>query len=558
MKNFIKNLNFKNVNRIVIFYILNLVEILKETRIKNKINKFNKKNNKIITSFCNFVKKKLNNNIFDSNKIILMDCCNIPSYIITNLILSSEIKKILKANIYTFDINPRDQNMDKIMSSFNSKHLIVKLKYKQKQELRRLFITISKKLKNSNDLYKLKINNISIGIDIYETILKNRNPTVIFGNLEMFKTFYLALKYYIYFNDLFKQKRISALCLSDNSYIGTGIITKLAYRYLVPVFHANEREINRTEKEFQLHSRFKSYNKYFQNLNKTEKQKATSKSKQLLKLRLSGKTKVKMFYQEKSAFTHKFIKRQLHQTKKIKIIITTHCFYDNPSAYGGLLFKDFYEWLIFIGKTTKLLNYEIYIKPHRDYLPGTIETLEKIENIFDHFKIINPETTFHQLKKEGAKIILTGYGSVGHELPILGFLVINAGYNPHYNYNFNIHPKNLNHYKKILMNLKKYKSNVNLNKIYEFFYVHYILNHRDNFFFQSNEKYMRYVNYRLKSFNCYSFFLKNSNNYLGKYKKQIKDSILSNRCFSVESNLPINLQQKLKKTNLSNLIKNDI
>ena len=69
---------------------------------------------------------------------------------------------------------------------------------------------------------------------------------------------------------------------------------------------------------------------------------------------------------------------------------------------------------------------------------------------------------------------------------------------------------------------------------------------------------MRYVNYRLKSFNCYSFFLKNSNNYLGKYKKQIKDSILSNRCFSVESNLPINLQQKLKKTNLSNLIKNDI
>ena len=43
-------------------------------------------------------------------------------------------------------------------------------------------------------MFKLKVNNISIGIDIYETILKNRNPTVIFGNLEMFKTFYLALK----------------------------------------------------------------------------------------------------------------------------------------------------------------------------------------------------------------------------------------------------------------------------------------------------------------------------------------------------------------------------
>jgi len=262
-----------------------------------------------------------------------------------------------------------------------------------------------------------------------------------------------------------------------------------------------------------------------------------------------------MFYQEKSAFTNKIIKRQLSNSEKLKIIITTHCFYDNPSAYGGLPFKDFYEWLIFLGKNTKNLNYEIYIKPHRDYLPGTIETLKKIEKMFSQFKIINPETSFHQLKKEGAKIILTGYGSVGHELPLLGFLVVNAGYNPHYNYTFNIHPKNLFHYKKIIKNLENYKIKTNLNQIYEFFYVHYTLNHNDKFFFQSTQKYMEYVNYYLKSIKCYNFFLKNQKTYLKKYKSEIKDSIKSNRCFSIEKDLTYSSQQKLKKTNLSYLLK---
>ena len=103
----------------------------------------------------------------------------------------------------------------------------------------------------------------------------------------------------------------------------------------------------------------------------------------MLSKRLAGKTKIKMFYQEKSAFTKNLIKRQLKQNDKIKIILTTHCFFDNPSAYGNFLFKDFYDWLFFVGKIgEKIKNkYEIYIKPHRDYLPGTLETLNAIKKI---------------------------------------------------------------------------------------------------------------------------------------------------------------------------------
>ena len=553
MKRLIKSIVIKKYNISLVLLILQILEKVKKIILNFKIKQNN--DSKIFKKFCKYVKRKLSSNNFKSQKKILMDCCNIPTYIIANLILTSKLKKLMKANIYTFDILPRDQNMEKIMSEFNSKHLEINLNSNQKKKLSTFFKKFFLKLKNKKDLYNLKINDIKIGVDIYETILKNRNPTVIFGTIEMYLYLYRALKYYIFFYNLFKNKEIIALCLSDNIFINTGLVTKLAYKFSVPVFHANEREINRTEKNFQLHNRFKRYKLYFKNLSKPERKKAILNSKKLINYRLSGKTKVKMFYQEKSAFTNKIISRQLKNTKKTKIIITTHCFYDNPSAYGGLLFKDFYEWLIFVGQQTNKLDYEFYIKPHRDYLPGTLETLKKIESEFSQFNLIDSETSFHQLKNEGAKIILTGYGSVGHELPLLGFLVINAGYNPHQNYSFCIHPKNLKDYKRILKNLEKFKKPTKINDIYKFFYVHYTLNHDDKFLFDSTEKYMKSVNYKLKSLDCYNYFLKDSKSILKRYSNKIEESLKSNRCFSMEKNLNNSLQQKLKKTNLSSLYK---
>ena len=50
-----------------------------------------------------------------------------------------------------------------------------------------------------------------------------------------------------------------------------------------------------------------------------------------------------------------------YENSKKKIIIATHCFFANPNAYGNFLFKDFYDWLIFVGNIGAKLkkNYEI-------------------------------------------------------------------------------------------------------------------------------------------------------------------------------------------------------
>ena len=54
--------------------------------------------------------------------------------------------------------------------------------------------------------------------------------------------------------------------------------------------------------------------------------------------------------------------------------------------------------------------------------------------------------------------MLTSHGSVGLEYAHFKIPVINAtNNNPHINYNFNINPRDIKHYKYILNHLYKYK-----------------------------------------------------------------------------------------------------
>ena len=217
-----------------------------------------------------------------------------------------------------------------------------------------------------------------------------------------------------------------------------------------------------------------------------------------------------MSYSEKSAFTkYDKTKRVIKQNNKIKVLICTHCFYDNPHAYGGNLFPDFYEWLKFIAKLSHKTDYDWYIKPHPDYLPGTLENIKIVNKKFKNIKLIDPSTSFHRLAKEGINFALTVYGSVAHELPLLGIDVINADkYNPHCSFNFSYTPKNKTNYKKIILNLKKFKSKIRYkDEIYKFYYIyHYFLN-KDKLIFNNKNKFEKLYPKNWKIF--YEFFIKN-------------------------------------------------
>jgi hypothetical protein len=73
-------------------------------------------------------------------------------------------------------------------------------------------------------------------------------------------------------------------------------------------------------------------------------------------------------------------------------------------------------------------------------------------------KILSTKDNHATVLKKGIEFILTCYGSVGYEYSYLGCTVINAcKENPHSTYKFNLNPKSINEYKKIIINISKYE-----------------------------------------------------------------------------------------------------
>lgn len=224
----------------------------------------------------------------------------------------------------------------------------------------------------------------------------------------------------------------------------------------------------------------------FRRLSPEEQRKGIALAKTQLERRFNGEVGVDMPYATKSAFRLSGGEKPvLRKSEKIKVLICSHCFYDNPHGLGGMLFLDFYEWLRYLGQISERTDYDWYLKVHPDPLPGTLKTIQEILAEFPRITIIPFETSHHQLAKEGIDFVLTVYGTVGHEYPALGVQVINAGYNPRVAYDFNWHPKSLEEYEHYLLNLDKLRKDINLEELYEFYYMHHYYVYADDLVFNS-------------------------------------------------------------------------
>ena len=341
------------------------------------------------------------------------------------------------------------------------------LKFDQKK-LKKKTESIYKKLKYKEDVLKIKINNILIGDLIYDTYLKKFiEPTVKIQD----KKFYNLLKDFIslfeFWNLYFKKKNIKAVVGVHTPY-SYGLILRMAINKNIPAYATSSRFIYSLSKKMPyMHGHFKIFKKTFNKFNYSLKKKALNLAKKKLEHRFKGigGAKVDLISSEKSSFRSKKFQRQIIPSKKIKILITPHDFFDAAHIYGSTLFVDFYEWLKFLGKLSETTDYDWYIKNRPNfngkfkiYQPHTNNIIKEIINEFPKLKLLPNDYSHHQIIKEKIDFVLTCYGSVGVEYPYFGIPVINASKNnPHINYNFNLHPKTKNEYKNYLTNLSKIK-----------------------------------------------------------------------------------------------------
>jgi hypothetical protein len=420
---------------------------------------------------------------FETRDLVLLDNFPIYRWAIPNILLAHQIARDVNAKVGVFSFRqPIRSSRSLYKKLFVDELIIIKLTLTQKIYLIREYRKLIKYLKSNKPLIDYRITGIGIGLDIYESILRSGLPTINLFDRQTYRIAYLGLKQFVYFRALFEEGRIKSILVSHDNYIGPGLLAHMAFHFKVEVVLANLHSMTIPEKEFQLYEKFARYQLYIENLSEQQIDLGIIWSKEQLSKRIQGMLGIGIKYQNRSAFTDVSIERQTSHNNITKILVLTHDFFDNPHGYARMTFDDFLTWMEFLAKISRETNYEWYIKPHRDYSGAELDVLKSFLKSNMNFKMVNPETSYHQLRSEGIDFALTCYGTVGHELPLLGFTVINASYNPHIAFNFNVTARSQVEYEKILRNINDHRLlNINNDEVYRFYFIHHQIVQSDCF-----------------------------------------------------------------------------
>ena len=343
--------------------------------------------------------------------------------------------------------------------------------YKKNKNIKKIL----KKIKNKNNLLNLKVDQVYIGDLIYDSYLMDYKEATVDIKIKKFlKYFEHTLSTFFEWKKIFKNYDVKGVITSHSVY-NLAIPLRLAISKNIDAFQCSAEHLYRlSKKELYAYKQFKNYKKDFKKINKIQQKKLLGLAKKKIQKKLSGQKLT--WGSTNSPYSNKISKSKIKKTNNLKVLIATHCFFDNPHPYGKNLFVDFYEWINFLGKISKKTNYDWYIKLHADYLPGTREVVEYFIKKYPTIKYLPNDYSHHQIINEGVNVVLTCFGTIASEYPLYNRNVINCSVNnPHIAYNFSISPKSLKDYKKLLLNLKKIKNDINKNEIYEFYVMNNIL-----------------------------------------------------------------------------------
>jgi hypothetical protein len=410
-----------------------------------------------------------------------------------------------------------------------------------------IFKKIIKNIKTKRDVERIKIKNILVGDLIYDTYLRDKKKYTIDIYSDDFKIFLKkCIKIFIYWDEYFKNNNITSVIASHSVYLNA-IPIRIAISKDIPAYITSLKSIYYLNKhEMFAYRQYNTYPKIFKKL--TNKNKLILLAKKRLKFRLGGKIGVDMLYSTKSAWSLNFFSEKIiRKSNKIKILIVAHDFFDSPHSYGNNLFADFYEWLIFLRDISLNTDYDWYIKTHPDYTFGSRKIIENFVKNNKKFTLLPSSVSHNQIIKEQINFALTIYGSIGVEYAAKAIPVINGSINnPHFYYKFNLHPKNIENYKKILYNLKKIKLKINYKKVMEYYFMHNLYAQDNLLFGNSYELVSKVGGYKnLFNYKFYEYYLKNNTSHLQKNLTSSINSFITSKSYVSDIYLK-NIDNKIK------------
>lgn len=376
---------------------------------------------------------------------------------------------------------------DKLFASFNCKiFLKVDPDAGQLRRAERIFEEVYPTLKDKRDIEQLTIDGVWIGDLVYDEYLRqNWDATIDLESKEFVASLKSSLGILVFWEDYLQRKEVKAVCLSHCVY-KLAISLRLALRQGIPVYQVNATHVyHLTNDNMFAYTDFYYYRIIFASLSDEIKTKGLCEAKNRIERRFAGEIGIDMPYSKKSGYSEKKNHRVIRASDRPKILIATHSFSDSPHGYGGALFPDFYEWLDFLGKLSERTDYDWYVKMHPDYFPQDAVVIARFIEKYPEITLIPSDTSHHQLIEEGIGFLLTVHGTIGCEYAALGVPVINASVcNPHVAYNFNLNPRTVQEYEEILLNLDTQNLIIDLQDIYEHYFMKNLY-YSENWLFES-------------------------------------------------------------------------
>lgn len=382
----------------------------------------------------------------------------------------------------------KEDGLWRIYESFNVSGFIDETPDKRmNEEIDRLFYQIWGSIHSEKDIKNISIYGENYGIDILRDYLRLHYPKIFINDITLKRQIRQMIGYVVFWHWYLMKNadKVKAIIVWDGLYYREGIMRKIAYGYGIPVYTV----VNLTcfKWNYDMEYSFEFYKKFFYMLSEQERREGVKWAQKKMKALICGSVE-KTSMVQKSVFSSETMHPLLRKNDKLKIVICPHYMEDDAFPYGNILFTDQWEWLEYLGKLSQNTEYDWYLKPHPLEKELGDKLIDDYVQKYPNIKILPKYVSPIQMKNEGMEYALTIHGSIGYEYPYIGINVINAGYNPHVAFDFDINPESREEYEDVLNNLKTIKKSVNIEEIYQFYCIHfgyYLLRRRDmmNVFF---------------------------------------------------------------------------
>ena len=401
---------------------------------------------------------------FSKNLLLRLKKLVLSNFSISNGVLSPfEGLKILGVKRFIF---PKNQKIKRILDTESVRYL--------------------NQLTNDNVL-SLSLNGVQIGDCLYDWHLRKRDLHTVDVNTQDFKDDVLIfVKTFCFWYNYLKCNNVLNIVLSHSVYI-QGILVRLGLSADINVYVLRYDGVFKLNKDL-IHSDLQ--HKFY---NPSQLKKTTQLGYEFDFVK--AERSLKLYFQNSSNTS--FVRpgfvfgNQGDQTSKVifpstkpKVLIACHCFSDAPHQLGVWLFRDYWDWTIFLCEESKNQKYEWYIKPHPAFSAAEKTIFQSIIYEFPNLKVIEATTSNLAIYEQGIDVILTAYGSIGFEAAAHGVTVVTASNNPPYeNYDFFIKPQNRENYELIIKNLNFFieRHSVDPRQIVHYFDQHYA--HRKTFWY---------------------------------------------------------------------------